>query len=87
VPDQNVLAAATETAQKLAEKPADALQACKRLMRGPSREQLNQAITLENQEFSLRLHSADAKEGIAAFFQKRPPDFTRNHDAPAPEHA
>src|SRR6266404_2004890 len=32
VPDQELLAMATETAQKLAEKPAGALQACKRLM-------------------------------------------------------
>src|SRR5580765_8243424 len=39
VPDQKLLATATETAQKLAEKPASALQACKRLMRQPVRAQ------------------------------------------------
>src|SRR5258708_36018354 len=37
VPDQSLLAMATETAQKLAEKPASALQACKRLMSQPIR--------------------------------------------------
>jgi len=41
VPDQSLLAMATETAQKLAEKPASALQACKRLMRQPIRPQLS----------------------------------------------
>src|SRR5260221_7224800 len=40
VPDQTLLATATETAQKLAEKPVAALQACKRLMKAPLRDQL-----------------------------------------------
>ena len=37
VPDQDLLAIATETAQKLAAKPAGALQASKRLMKQPFR--------------------------------------------------
>src|ERR1700693_692185 len=64
VPDRNLLATATETAQKLAEKPASALQACKRLMKQSSRGQLEQAMKIENQEFSSRLHSADTKEAM-----------------------
>src|ERR1700733_13945490 len=52
VPDQKLLAMATETAQKLAEKPARALQACKKLMRRPLREQLEQAAKFENEEFA-----------------------------------
>src|ERR1700747_1868987 len=40
VPDEKLLATATETAQKLAEKPPGALQACKRLMRQSVRAQL-----------------------------------------------
>src|SRR5437899_941915 len=84
VPDQELLATATETAQKLAEKPAGALQACKRLMRQPVRVQLEQAAKLENEEFSARLRSADAKEAFTAFLEKRPPDFTRTkHSATA----
>jgi enoyl-CoA hydratase/carnithine racemase len=77
VPDQKLLATATETAQKLGEKPASALQACKRLMRQPVRAQLEQAAKLENEEYSARLRSADSKEAITAYFEKRPPDFTR----------
>jgi enoyl-CoA hydratase/carnithine racemase len=81
VPDQNLLATATETAQKLAEKPAGALQACKRLMKLPIRNQLEQAAKLENEEFSLRVRSADAKEAFTAFIEKRPPDFTKTRQA------
>src|SRR6202051_4098080 len=81
VPDQKLLATATETAQKLAEKPAGALQACKRLMRQPVRTQLEQAAKAENEEYSVRLRSADSKEAIAAFFEKRPLDFNRKTDS------
>jgi enoyl-CoA hydratase/carnithine racemase len=81
VPDQTLLATATETAQKLAAKPASALQACKRLMRLPVRAQLQQAAKLENEEYAVRLRSADAKEAITAFFEKRKPDFNRKSDS------
>src|SRR3984957_8306065 len=77
VPDHKLLATATETAQKLAEKPAGALQACKRLMRELDRSELEKAARLENEEYSVRLRSPDTKEAITAFFEKRPPDFTR----------
>src|SRR6202051_3576380 len=74
VPDEKLLASATETAQKLAEKPAGALQACKSLLRQPVRHPLEQAAKAENEEYSVRLRSADSKEAIAAFFEKRPLD-------------
>jgi enoyl-CoA hydratase/carnithine racemase len=77
VPDQKLLATATETAQKLAEKPAGALQASKRLTRQPVRPQLEQAAKLETEEYSVRLRSDDAKEAFTAFLEKRLPDFTR----------
>jgi enoyl-CoA hydratase/carnithine racemase len=77
VPDQELLATATETAQKLAEKPAVAMQACKRLMKRSSREQIEQAMKVEMEEFALRVRSAEAREAFAAFLEKRRPDFTR----------
>lgn len=77
VPDVTLLATATETAQKLAEKPAGALEACKRLMRESVRPELASAVKLENEEFSSRVRSADAKEAFTAFIQKRPPNFSR----------
>jgi enoyl-CoA hydratase/carnithine racemase len=77
VPDQALLTTATQTAQKLAELPAGALRACKRLIRQSSREQIEQAMRLENEEFAPRVRSADAKEALTAFLERRPPNFTR----------
>ena len=83
VPDEKLLATATETAQQLADKSASALQACKRLLKAPFRDQLEQAAKQENEEFSARLRSADAKEAFAAFLEKRSPNFTRTKQATA----
>jgi enoyl-CoA hydratase/carnithine racemase len=77
VPDRELLATATETAEKLAEKPAGALQACKRLMKRSSREQIEQAMKVEGEEFAARVSSAEAREAFTAFLEKRPPDFKR----------
>jgi len=82
VPDGKLLETATETAQKLAQKPAGALRASKRLMIAATREQIEQAIKAENQEFSALVRSADAKEALTAFLEKRPPDFTRTKERP-----
>jgi enoyl-CoA hydratase/carnithine racemase len=77
VPDQNLLATATATAEQLAKKPASALSACKRLMKQASRERLKEAMKIENEEFSSRLRSADTIEALTAFLEKRAPDFTK----------
>jgi enoyl-CoA hydratase/carnithine racemase len=73
VPDERLLATATETARNLAAKPAAALQACKRLMKRAGREQLEQAARFENEEFAARVRSAEAKEEFTTFFAKRQP--------------
>jgi len=80
VPDEKLLATATETAEKLAAKPPGALQACKRLMKRSQREQVAQAIKVENEEFALRVRSAEAKEAFTAFLEKRAPDFKRTKE-------
>jgi enoyl-CoA hydratase/carnithine racemase len=76
VPDQELLATATDTARELAEKAPTALQACKRLMRSSTREQLERAVKLENEEFAVRVRSAEAKEAFNAFLEKRKPNFS-----------
>ena len=71
VANKDVLARATETARKLAAKPAAALRAIKRLMKQPFREQIKAAMKAENEEFSAQVRSEDAKEAFAAFLEKR----------------
>ena len=75
LPDQELLGTATATARELAAKSPAALQACKRLMRSSTRKQLERAAKLENEEFSTRVRSADAREAFTAFLEKRPPHF------------
>jgi enoyl-CoA hydratase/carnithine racemase len=81
--DKDVLAIATETAQKLALKPASALQASKRLMKQPFRDQIRAAMKAENEEFSAQVRSEDAKEALTAFLEKRKPDFTKSRKSRA----
>jgi enoyl-CoA hydratase/carnithine racemase len=84
VSDQDLLATASETARKLAAKPASALQASKRLMKQLFRDQIKAAMKVENEEFSAQVRSEDAKEAFRAFLEKRPPDFTRTMKSAAP---
>jgi len=80
VPDEKLLATATETAEKLAAKPPGALQASKRLMKRSQRGEVAQAIKVENEEFASRVRSAEAKEAFTAFLEKRAPDFKRTKE-------
>ena len=77
MPDQNVLATATEVAWKLAAKPSGALRASKKLMKSAFVDQIKAAMELENKEFSVQVRSEDAKEAFAAFLEKRAPHFNR----------
>jgi len=76
VPQDAVLTTAMETARALAEKPAVALRASKRLLKRWSREQTETAIKVETEEFGARVRSDEAREAMNAFLQKRPPNFT-----------
>lgn len=77
VPDADLLHTATATARKLAAKPGGALRTHKRLLKLAAITPLQAAVTAESREFEERVVSAEAKEAFSAFFEKRPPDFTK----------
>ena len=77
VPDRDLLATATATAQKLAAKPGGALRASKRLLKQGCIDQVKTAIKLEIQSFSEHVRSTDAEKALSAFLEKRPPNFTK----------
>jgi len=77
VSDQDLLRVATETARRLAQKPAAALQASKRLLKRSFQEQIRAAMKAENEAFSVLVRSEETKEALTAFLEKRPHDFSR----------
>jgi enoyl-CoA hydratase/carnithine racemase len=83
ISDKDVLATAAETARKLTAKPARALQASKRLMKQPFREQIMAAIKAENDAFSGLVRSEEAKWALRALLEKRKLDFASIVKTPA----
>jgi enoyl-CoA hydratase/carnithine racemase len=77
IPDEMLLTTATETAQNLAQKPPSALQACKRLMKWSTRQQVEDAMRAENDEFASRVRSAEAREAMREFLEKRQTNLAR----------
>ena len=61
-------------------KPAGALQTCKRLLKRSAREQMEQAMRVENEAYAVLLRSPDAREALTAFLEKRKPDFTKSRE-------
>jgi enoyl-CoA hydratase/carnithine racemase len=49
------------------------VQATKRLIKQPFRDELEQAVKRENEEFAVRVRSDEAKAVFKAFFAKRQP--------------
>ncbi len=81
VAEADLMATAMDTAHRLTQQPAGAVRASKRLMKRALGAQMATAAELENQEYASRLQSAEAKEAITAFFEKRRPDFTKTKAA------
>ena len=70
--EQTALAAAAQ----LAEKPPAAVRISKKLLRGYLGD-MESAVDAENIAFTQALDSAEAKEAMTAFFEKRKPDFSK----------
>ena len=67
--------ALAEIVAALLAKPAEAMRLTQKLLRHGSRDEMLERFELENGHFSERLQSAEVKEAITAFFEKRKPDF------------
>jgi enoyl-CoA hydratase/carnithine racemase len=77
VREEELLGAAAEAAQKLAELPPESIRLTKRLMKSVHAAAVNQQIAEEARIFGERLGSPEAKEAMSAFLEKRKPDFSR----------
>jgi len=76
VPPGDLEARARDAALTLAAKPAEALLAARRFMRG-DQSAILQRIDEEIEAFKHHLRSAEAAEAFEAFREKRKPDFSR----------
>jgi len=72
-----LLAAAKTKAQALAEKPPSALRVTKSLLKQPVTPAVAEAMKRETGQFAALLQGPEAKEAMAAFFERRKPDFSR----------
>jgi enoyl-CoA hydratase/carnithine racemase len=75
VPDAEVVAAALEMARDLARLPPLALMQIKEAILAGQDAGLDAGLMLERKAFQLLFASADKREGMQAFLEKRPPDF------------
>jgi enoyl-CoA hydratase/carnithine racemase len=78
VPDERLLAIATETARSLAAKWPGALRASKQLMKRPFRDQIKAAMKAENEEFSVQIRSQEARQALVSFVERHQPSHDRS---------
>ncbi len=76
VPSDQVLAVATELAERMAANGPLALRTIKQTMLRADGLPLLDAFDVEDDGARVVMRSADAKEGARAFAEKRPPEFT-----------
>lgn len=77
LPEPEVIAHARRVAERFSVLPPAAVQQTKRLMNAGLGECLSQAMAAEIAAFSECVKGPEAKEALSAFFQKRPPDFSK----------
>jgi enoyl-CoA hydratase/carnithine racemase len=75
-PDE-LLPALRGVAQRIARQPPQAVRHTKRLMMATRAEAIRAARAREDEAFAERVGTAENLEAIAAFFEKRAPDFSR----------
>lgn len=75
VPPELVREEAVALAAKIAALPTDAVRAGKATVQAAFETDLDAGLRFERQAFALLFDSPDAREGMAAFLEKRPPKF------------
>ncbi len=76
VPVDSLQEEAMKMAKKLASKPAVALHMCKAAINDGTNVDIATGLALEIQNFVMAFASADGKEGLTAFVEKRKPNYT-----------
>jgi enoyl-CoA hydratase/carnithine racemase len=72
-----LLDTAMARARSLAALPPASVRATKFLMKTPLAQDVERHMSLETENFKVRLDSPEAKEAFRAFLEKRKPDFSR----------
>jgi len=75
-PDDRVLEETLAVAEKLAARPPASVRLTKALLKKAEARAVAETIAEEGRCFLERLHSPEAAEAFAAFFARRPPDFS-----------
>ena len=75
VPDAELETTARALADRLAANPPIAVQAAKHLIRQSQGTSIEQGLAWENDLYTYAMTTADSREGIAAFAEKRPPTY------------
>jgi enoyl-CoA hydratase/carnithine racemase len=77
VPEEQVIDVAREAALRFNALPAGAVRETKRLLKKAQSRQVEDTILEEAREFGARLGGPEVREAVAAFFERREPDFAR----------
>lgn len=76
LPPEQVAAHARQQAQRLAARPATAIQETRRLLKRAQLSSIREQMAAESEAFGALLTGPAAKEAFAAFFEGRSPDFS-----------
>ena len=77
VPEASLLSHAAAAAARLAELPPSSVRLTKELLKRATAQAVAERMEEERRLFADRLASAEAREAITAFLEKRAPDFSR----------
>lgn len=78
LPDNEVMAAAIEAATTIAQFSPSAVRLAREAVHRVDEGNLSEGLLFERRVFHSLFATADQKEGMAAFLEKRPPDFNGN---------